>query len=120
ICVICDLFFTFGAFELAGLQKSYEFAGFSYDCYRADPVSLHQLLRVSESRVWLDEKPWRDGAHDVARARKVPALARQSLQIFQRQHPMKTTVLCDWKSDLPVQGQNRVDQVTDEHIGLNG
>src|SRR6185436_15605660 len=103
---------TVGSFELAALKKTDELAGFSYHCNRPDSVSLHQLLRVSESRIWLDEKPRRDGSHDVARAREVPAFARQSLQIFERQHSVQTPVLCDWKSDLAVQGQHGVDQVT--------
>jgi len=88
---------TLDSFEFAGLQEADELARFAHYCHRADPVSLHQLLRVCEGCVWLDEEAWRNGAHDVTRACEVPAFARQSFQIFECQHAVQAAVLRDWK-----------------------
>jgi len=63
----------------AGLEKADQLAGFPHHRHRADTVSFHQLLRVIEGGVWLDKEPRRDGTHDVASAREVPAFTWQRL-----------------------------------------
>src|SRR6185369_692519 len=110
---------AFGALELAGLKKSDQFSSFSNHCHGPDTVTLHQLLCVAEGSVWFDEEPRRNRPHHVAGAREMPALARQSLQIFERQHAVQSLILRDRKGDLPVQRENGVDQVTDEHVRLD-
>ena len=109
-----DLLCASFAFELAALEETDQLTAFSDDCNRTDAISFHQFLRVIESRVWFDEKPRRDGPHDVAGVCEVPTFAWQRLEIFQRQHAVKAVVLSHWESNLPVQRQNRVDQVTDK------
>ena len=51
---------AFDSLELAGLEKSDQFSGFSNDGHGADAVTLHQLLCVAEGSVWFDEEPRRD------------------------------------------------------------
>ena len=112
LCESVDGFYVaLFAFEFSALEKTDEFARSSHHRDRTDSVSFHQLLRVIESCVWFDKKPRRDRAHDVACACEVPPFARQRLEIFERQHPVQTLVLCDWKSDLPVHRQDGIDQV---------
>src|SRR6185295_2026325 len=114
LCAICRWFlFPFFAFEFSALQKTDEFACSAHDRDRTNPIPSHQLLRIIEGCVWFDKETWSNRAHDVAGAREVPPLTWQGLEIFERKHSVQTLVLCNRKRNLPVDRQNRINQITD-------
>src|SRR5207248_4209507 len=107
------------ALDASAQEEADQLAGLVDDGEGARAVLVHQALGAGERRLRPDEEFGRDGAHHVAHPCRVPALARQFLEVAEREYAVEAAVAGDGDRLLAVEREHVGYEVADRRVRLD-
>src|SRR5919204_7001047 len=107
------------ALDAAAQEEADELARLVDDGEGARAVLAHQALGAGERRLRPDEELGRDRAHHVSHAGRVPALARQLLEVAQSEYAVEPALAGDGDRLLAVEREHVVYELADRRVGLD-